>query len=207
MAHTRWQNYTRRQYVCQCVKQKRRRGGFQYAKLSIMKTLLTLRDSDFGIDAPFPEEHKNREAARAIVYDHGGNIALISATKEGYHKLPGGGVDAGENIMTALARELKEEIGCEVTNVRELGAIEEYRGAYGLHHLSYCFLADLVGEKGEPHLEEDEIARGFETVWTDLASAVATLTREAKEVTEYSGRFMVTRDLTFLKAAQQEVQK
>jgi 8-oxo-dGTP diphosphatase len=166
-----------------------------------MQLIKTISDSDFGLTTPFPIEYKDRTAARAVVFDHEGKIALIHATNEHYHKLPGGGVDAGEEVLAALARELLEEIGCAATNVRELGSVEEFRSEFALHQVSLCFLADLVGEKGQPCLMEDEKEAGFETVWTDLSFAIAIFEEELKDVLHYEGKFMVTRDLAFLKKA------
>ncbi len=39
----------------------------------------------------------------------------------------GRGIEEGEDNIEALKRECMEEIGCTITNVRELGVIEEYR--------------------------------------------------------------------------------
>jgi ADP-ribose pyrophosphatase YjhB (NUDIX family) len=114
-----------------------------------MKLFLTIRDADTGADFPDPVIYKERSASRAVVFDRDRKVALLHATKKHYHKLPGGGIEAGEDIETALRRELSEEIGCSVQNIRELGIIEEYRNKFSLHQLSYCFLADLAGEKAD----------------------------------------------------------
>jgi hypothetical protein len=78
--------------------------------------------------------------------------------------------------------------------------VEEYRNQWALHQISYCFLVDLDGTKGTPHLEEDEIADGFETVWVDIDDAIKILESEAP-VEDYEGKFIQLRDLTLLKAA------
>jgi ADP-ribose pyrophosphatase YjhB (NUDIX family) len=165
-----------------------------------MRLILTIRDIDTGASFPDPAIYKERSASRAVVFDGDHKIALLHATNKHYHKLPGGGIEAGENIETALHRELSEEIGCSVQNIRELGIIEEYRNKFSLHQISYCFLADLAGEKGTPHLEEDEIADGFEPVWMDLEAAIKTLESETS-IEDYEGRFIQMRDLAFLKEA------
>jgi 8-oxo-dGTP diphosphatase len=50
------------------------------------------------------KKFKVREAARAIVYDKDGNIAILNVSKQKYHKLPGGGIEEGEDIQSALKR-------------------------------------------------------------------------------------------------------
>ena len=165
-----------------------------------MKLLRSIRDSDVGLDTPAPENYIERTASRAIVFDTHMNIALLHATKKGYHKLPGGGVEKDEDLHMALRRELLEEIGCEAENFRKLGVIEEHRKATRLHHFSHCFIANLKEEKGVPHLEPDEKADGFETEWMSLRDAIVTLESETT-IQNYEGKFIRLRDLTFLKEA------
>ncbi len=166
-----------------------------------MQLLRIIRDSDLGLDSPAPNRYEKREAARAIVSDTVHNVALLNATRKNYHKLPGGGIEPGESIEQALRREIAEEIGCEITNIRELGIIEEYRNGMSLHQVSYCFTADLTGEKGTPHLEPGEAADGFETEWLSLKGATHAMESES-HIERYEGRFIWLRDLAFLKACQ-----
>ena len=167
-----------------------------------MKNLLTIRDADVGVQTPLPTTQQERRASRSVIFDAEGNIALLHATKKNFHKLPGGGIEDYEGIEQALRREVLEEIGCEITNIRELGSIEEYRQRFALRQISYCFIADLAGAKGRPQLTEDEVSDGFETVWLILDNAIETIEREAP-VEDYEGKFIQLRDLTFLKTAQE----
>jgi 8-oxo-dGTP diphosphatase len=169
-----------------------------------MKLLKIIRDSDIGSDIPSGVPKQERGASRAVVFDTDGNVALLHATQKHFHKLPRGSIEQGEDIETALRRELIEEIGCSVKKLRELGSVEEYRNKWELHQISYCFLADLDGEKGKTDLEEDEIADGFELVWMSIENAIKTLESEAP-VEDYEGKFIQLRDVTLLKTAQNQL--
>ncbi|MDO8561654.1 MAG: NUDIX domain-containing protein [bacterium] len=165
-----------------------------------MNHLLTIRDKDFGLNNPPPSVYVEREASRAIVFDGDNKVALLHSTNYHYHKLPGGGLEEGEDMMAALRREISEEIGCQIKNIRELGIIEEYRNTFSLHQVSYCYIAELDGEKGTPHFEESEMADGFETVWLSLGDAINALKKENRG-NHYEGKFIHKRDLVFLEAA------
>lgn len=165
-----------------------------------MKHLKTITDKDFNSDIPAPEIYKERKAARAIVFDKENNVALLNVTNFFYHKIPGGGVEEGEDIMQALKLEVMKEIGCEIENIKELGIIEEYRNKHALHQTSYCFVANLLGDKGESMLTEKEKADGFETIWLTLDEAIEVFKNEDKNKL-YESDFMLKRDLTFLEEA------
>lgn len=167
-----------------------------------MKTLEVIRDDDFGFDVPAPAAYHERVSARAIVSDTDGKIALFYSALKGFHKLPGGGVEEGESIESALVREVMEEIGCRIEDAREFGIVEEYRNKIGLHQVSHCFTAKLAGEKGMPSPDDGEIAEGFHPIWVGLSEAVILVAEEAATVRPtYKENFILARELAFLEEA------
>lgn len=165
-----------------------------------MNQLKLIRDVDLGIDVPEPTEWVERKAARAIISDTDANVALLFSTTKNYHKLPGGGVEEGEEIIDAVRREVMEEIAWTIDDLRELGIIEEFRNKFALHQFSYCFIAKAVAAQGTPKFVELEIPEGFVTEWLPIDDAIAKLESEI-DVEDYQGKFIQARDLTFLKEA------
>lgn len=163
-----------------------------------MVLLKTITDYDLAFETNQSASYEDRTASRAVVFDGDGNVALLNVSKKRYHKLPGGGLERGESLIEGLKREVMEEIGCRISSIQELGRIEEYRSRLSIHQMSYCFTAEVVGKKGKPKLEEDEIADGFETVWLSLEDAIRTLEVE-NNIENYEGKFINMRDLIFLK--------
>lgn len=118
-----------------------------------------------------------RRASRAIIIKDG-RLLVTKRNKFGseYYILIGGGVDVGETLEQALARQLDEESGVQVTSLR-LVFTENSGAMYGLQHI---FLCDYAG--GEPvlHPESAEAkisALGkntYEPMWLPL-SEVATV--------------------------------
>ena len=141
-----------------------------------------------------------REASRAVVFDSKKLVALLYSTRYDYYKLPGGGIEEGNSLEVALVRECKEEIGCDVDIICELGTIIEYRKKANTKQISYCYLAKVKGEKGLPHLEPDEVEEGFETVWLPLVKAVK-VASIVGDPTVYEAPYMVARDSAFLEEA------
>jgi len=57
-------------------------------------------------DKKFPKDQatlKIRKASRAILFDENGLIPLLFVSKYNYHKLPGGGIDAGEKQSNSFS--------------------------------------------------------------------------------------------------------
>ena len=146
-----------------------------------------------------------RKAARAVVFDKNNRIGLLYVKKKNYYKLPGGGIEEGENIETALSRECREELGVEIKTIKEVGSIVEYRSKWKLHQISYCFIAKIDSKKKAPNFTEKEKLSGFEIVW--IESSVALKLLNLRKTSDYEGKFIEERDLCFLNIALLEYHK
>lgn len=167
-----------------------------------MKLIKEIFENDINPGAPAVDESRfrTRTAARAIVTDDDGKVALLYVGRHNYHKLPGGGVEGDEDIRQALERELLEEIGCRVEVNGEVGKVIEHLDQFEQIQTSYCFTAKLIGEKGEPDFTEDELLDQFSIVWVkDIHEAIKLLESDAP--TYYQGKSINIRDLALLKAA------
>ncbi len=142
-----------------------------------------------------------RRAARAVVFDENNLVALLPVTKHNYYKLPGGGIEDGEEIIDATKRECMEEIGCEIEIIKELGEILEFRANQSsLKQTSYCFIAKVIGEKGKTDFTKHEIDEGFiAPIWVPISEAIELVSKNIPR--DYNGPFIVARDKTFLEEA------
>ena len=141
-----------------------------------------------------------REAARAVVMDAENNVALLRVANKNYYKLPGGGIEVGEDRISALKRECLEEIGCSIEVVGEVGSVVEYRKIFGIKQISYCYVAKVKGEKGTPALTPEELSAGFEPVWFPYEEALRLMNTSGAAGVE--GReYIVPRDTLLLREA------
>lgn len=119
-----------------------------------------------------------RKATRAIVMK-GEDILLLFTERYHDYSLPGGGIDEGEDNVTGLVRELREETGAHnVSNIKEFGCYEEYRNWYKpgfdvIHMLSYCYTCDIDAELLAPELEPHELQNGMKPLWHNIHEAIA----------------------------------
>lgn len=118
-----------------------------------------------------------RLAARGIILRD--NEILLLFTKR-YHdySLPGGGIDEGEDNISGLIRELREETGAKnVHNIQEFGCYEEYRPWYKndislMQMKSFCYVCDIDQERDVPEFEQHEIQNGMHPVWVNIHDAI-----------------------------------
>lgn len=167
-----------------------------------MKLLKELTNQDFGLKNKKVDEYRLRKAARAVVFDKEGKVAILYASAHGYHKIAGGGVEAGEDIKMALAREIYEETGCTATVKNEVGMIIEFRDDIKLLQISYCYIAQAK-KHGNPHFTKKEKEAGFELKWFSVNEALKKFKKD--DISHYNTKFMSTRDATFLKETQRIV--
>lgn len=120
----------------------------------------------------------HRQAARAIVLK-AQSILLLFTERYNDFSFPGGGLDAGEDLVAGLHRELGEETGA--TNIRVIehfGIVEEFRPHWKpdfdlMHMTSHYYTCDVDLALGETRMEHYETDNGMRPVWVDLHDAIA----------------------------------
>lgn len=164
-----------------------------------MKLLKEISEGTLGLSNEFEQlgdTYELRKSARGIVLNENGEMATQYLNTYNYHKLPGGGVDRGETVEEALKREVKEEVGCDCEIIKFLGITIEYRNKYKLLHISYGFVAKVVGDIGVPTLEKGEIEEGQETLWLPPEEVLEKM--KSDDPGKFQGHFVLEREKTFL---------
>lgn len=107
--------------------------------------------TDYLDDPAAPKANSIVPAVSAIVPDAQGGLLLIRRTDNGYWSIPGGGVEPGESVSEAAAREVREETGidCEVVGLVGIysnpGHVAAYDDGEVRQEFSICFTTRLVG--------------------------------------------------------------
>lgn len=179
---------------------------FDYLKLPL---LAVIRDADLsgtaaesqGQSAASPADERDywlRQAARAVLADTDGRIALMRVDRDGYHKLPGGGIENDEDVYAALRRELQEEAGANIEIGEAIGMTIEYVGNHRRKQFSYAYEARLIGSPSAPELTKSEQAAGFAPIWVAPEEALRLMENDRPKT--YVGSFIRERDLAILRA-------
>jgi len=117
-----------------------------------------------------------REAVRAIVLKD--NKILMVHTNKGDYKFPGGGVKKEEIYEDTLKREVREETGYIVSNIKEkVGVIIErkldgYDKNSIFEMISYYFLCEISDNKTVQQLDQYEYELDFQPEWISLDKAI-----------------------------------
>ncbi len=159
--------------------------------------LLEIDDKTFDstFDIPNTSKFKKRSSSRGILILND-KIALLNVTKDGFHKLPGGGFENFEGEKEAFIREVLEETGCKCEVLDYAGEIIETRSKFSLVQISYVFLAKVIGKPLEPQFDEGEIGAGFALEWKSIEEAEKLF--DSEKPGDYEGKFINLRDKTIL---------
>lgn len=101
----------------------------------------------------------------ALVFDKNGALLLlkrsgVNSLYIGKWQLPGGKVEAGESIKSAILREIKEETGCTCDSIelkKKLNFVERFRGKKS----EVCLSVFVCNLNGEIVLSEDHCEKKF----------------------------------------------
>ena len=119
---------------------------------------LNLEDKEW----PLTTIDHDRMIARAIVVDGDDNFYFVRANRDDDFgkatliETAGGGVEPGENLDTAIRRELIEELGAEVEVICKIGVVSDYYNLIHRHNINNYYLC-RVKSFGDKHLTQDEI--------------------------------------------------
>lgn len=137
-----------------------------------------------------------RITARAIVKNQNGLYAVMYADKFKLHSLPGGGVEVGEDVLTALRREIYEETGCVCDEIKELGIVAENRASLDYTQINYYFVVTTTPTPGENHLTEAEQDSRTVVEWHTFDEMVRLINEQ--EFDRVQGKYLKARDVAAL---------
>ena len=159
---------------------------------------------------PFEYTDHDRMIARAIVFDDAGYYYFVRAERDDEFgkatliETSGGGVEADEDLYSAIRRELKEELGAEIEVVCKIGVVSDYYNLIHRHNLNHYFLCKVLSF-GEKHLTKDE-TEDFHLSTLKLTYEEAVAEYEKRRETKL-GRLIANRELPILKKAGEETDK
>ena len=137
-----------------------------------------------------------RITARAIVRNRDGLYAVMYSAKWNLYSLPGGGVEPGEDVLTALRREVLEETGCVCDDIRELGIVAENRGTLDYTQINHYFVV-TTAHIGAAHLTETEQENRTTLLWRTFSDLERLITNQYFD--RVQGKYLVARDVAALR--------
>ena len=148
-----------------------------------------------------------RDSARAVIF-RDGKLAVIYSQKNHFYKIPGGGIEAGENPVDAMIREVKEESGLNVIreSVKEMGYV--HRIQKGKHEPlfiqdNYYYYCDAEEGQSAPCYSNAELAHDFTPDFVPLQKAIEVNTEYNRLHPEDD---MIARELRVMKIIKSQLQ-
>jgi 8-oxo-dGTP pyrophosphatase MutT (NUDIX family) len=165
-----------------------------------MKVIKEIDHSHIGLQKSKEDiKYDIRKAARAVLINENKQVALLHVMKDGYYKLPGGGIEGDETTIQALVREVYEEVGSGIEIMDEIGMVLEYRDQFEQLQISYSFLCETKGVLVEPSFTQKELDHGFQLEWKTIEDAMKAIESYSGE--KYVAKFITLRDFLIVQEA------
>lgn len=168
----------------------------------IEERVLKLREL-FTIDLKNYKENGTvgkRPSVRGVIIKNG-KIAMMHSLKYDYYKLPGGGIEEGEELRDTLVREVKEESGLVVKKdtIKEFGYVRRIeKGMFEdiFMQENYYYLCDVEYDVSSQELDDYEAEEGFtlEFVTPEYAINVNNIGDHKEKVEKQTFTGMLTRE-------------
>lgn len=181
---------------------------FSNKYFDIINLIGQIKDEDIGEKSKKVEKYRQRYGARGIVIREDGKIAVFNKSLKNEFKLPGGGIDEGEETAEAFKREVFEETGCKIEIIDFLGTIEEIKTQDSFKQLSYVYVGKVIEDTKALHVTEQEEKEGAKLLWEKPENALVLIKDcydkllpspcEADLSSVYHTKFIVRRDTKIL---------
>ena len=152
----------------------------------------------------------DRNIVRAIVYDENRMFYFVRAVRDDEFgkatliETSGGGVENGEDLITAVQRELKEELGVYVDVVCKIGIVSDYYNLIHRHNINNYFLCKIKSF-GQKNLTQDEIEK-FHLSTLKMSYEEAVIEYENRKNSKL-GTLIANRELPVLHRAKEMLDK
>lgn len=166
----------------------------------------------FEIDLKDYEESfavSRRPSARAIILREN-KIALVYSQKEKYYKFPGGGIKEDEDKLTALIREVKEEVGLIVKpeTIREFGSVlrrqkSDLRENTIWEQENFYYFCECEEKAVAQNLDEYEAEAEFVLRMVDIDEAINTNASYRSD--NYFNEIMIERERRVLELIKEDI--
>ena len=106
--------------------------------------------------------YDNPKPCVAVLVERDGRILLVRRGVEpakGMWDIPGGFIDCDESAEEAARREILEETGLRLTNIRYVASVADIYGRRDVPTLNLCFAAEVAG--GDPKPQSDVVELGW----------------------------------------------
>ena len=163
---------------------------------------LELEDTEW----PFEYTDHDRVIVRAVCVDDDGFCYFVRAERDDDFgratliETAGGGVEEGEDLESAVRRELKEELGAEVDVLGRIGLVSDYYNLIHRHNLNHYFLC-RIRSFGDRNLTRDEIETFHLSVLKLTYEEAAAEYEKRREAA--LGRLIANRELPILRRAKE----
>ena len=149
-----------------------------------------------------------RPSARAIIIKNN-IIALVYSEKEKYYKFPGGGIKDDEDMLVALEREVKEEVGLIVKpeSISEFGSVMRRQKSNYVENTifeqeNFYFWCECEDKVVSQNLDDYEKDAEFTLKYVDIDEAISVNSKYKSD--DYFNEIMIQREkkvLEIIKAA------
>ena len=155
-----------------------------------MELKLELTDNEW----PFEYTDHDRNIARAVCFDSDGYFYFVRVERDDDFgratliETSGGGVENGEDLETAIKRELHEELGADTEVICRIGTVSDHYNLIHRHNINNYFLCKVISF-GDKNMTQQEI--------DDFHLSTLKMTYE-QAVSEYENMVVIFQDFACL---------